>query len=85
MVLHIWKFEYRFVEKISMKEIYQNFEFHLMTLEKVIEYVGKRISTLKSQGFSNDQINLIIFEDQLFQDCFIDSLYFEKVKRIFYY
>jgi hypothetical protein len=67
-----------------MKEIYQNFEFNLMTLEKVIEYVGKRISTLKSQGFSDDQIQLIIFEDQLFKDYFIDSSYFEKVKRFFY-
>jgi len=75
------------VENIfSMNDIYvfQNFEFNLMTSEQVIVYIGKRINTLRNQGFNNDQIGLIIFEDQLFVDCFIDPKYFEKVKRIFY-
>jgi hypothetical protein len=64
--------------------VFQNFEFNLMTSEQVIVYIGKRINTLRNQGFNNDQIGLIIFEDQLFVDCFIDPKYFEKVKRIFY-
>ena len=66
-----------------MKEIYQNFEFSLMTLDEVKEYVEKRISTLKNQGFSNAHIKLIIFEDQFFKECFIKPMYFEKIKSFF--
>lgn len=63
--------------------IFQNFEFSLMTFEQVVEYIGTRINNLKRLGFSNDQIMLIIFEDQFFKECFIEPMYFEKIKSFF--
>lgn len=76
-----------FVENIfSMSDLYvfQNFEHGLMTLEGTIWYVEKRIMTLKNQGFSDLQIEQIVFCDSLFSDCFTDPIYFKNIKKLFY-
>ena len=76
-----------FVENIfsmSDKYVFQNFEYGLMTLEGTIGYVEKRITTLKNQGFSDLQIEQIVFFDTSFTDCFIDPIYFKNVKKLFY-
>ena len=64
--------------------IFQNFEFSLMTFEQVVEYIGIRINNLKKLGFSDNQIELIIFEDPVFREHFINPKYFEEVKKVFY-
>ena len=63
--------------------IFQFFDFNLMTIGQTTEFVAMRIETLKKQGFSGDQIRIIIFEDPVFRESFIDAKYFEKVKKFF--
>ena len=62
--------------------IFQNFD-NLLTFEELINYIDVQWRNYKRLGFSDNQINLIFFENPIFRDYFIQQSDFDAMKLFF--
>ncbi len=60
--------------------IYQNLDFHLMTMDEVKEYARVNVSYFKEKGFSSKDIITIVVENPYTPNYFISSTYFREFK-----